>query len=577
VIETAASELADIGANPTSSIARPAWAAMQSGLDPVPLREAVAGEVRPLYLAVFGAVLLLLGIACANVVGLMLAGAAQRAGELGLAAALGASRMRLVQQILTERLLLSALGGAMGLAVAWLGARGLSALAPAGLPGAREADLDGGTLLFAFGLTTLIAAAIALFPALTGAAGRPQAGLRTGSGAAHRFALRRGLVVSEVAVAMVLLVGAGLLLRSVERLFAVPTGFESERVLALQVQTWGQRYQDDATRWGFFDEALEAVRDVPGVVSAAWTSQLPLSGQADVYGVFFEGDLPGEDGGSAFRYAVSPGYLETMRIPILRGQAPEHSDVPRAPVGVLVNESFARQRFGDGDPIGERLHFGRTDLPWYTVMGVVGDVRQSSLAAAPANAIYVLHRQWYFADPALWMVARVREETPELTARVKQAIWSIDASQPVLRAVTMEDLVTSSEARRRFALIVFEAFAGAALVLAQVGLYGVLSAIVVERTREIGVRSALGATGGAIVALVLRQGALLTCAGVTVGLAGAAVATRALGTLLFGVSPLDPWTYGGVVALLVGVGVLAAWLPARRAARVDPVAALKAR
>jgi putative ABC transport system permease protein len=272
---------------------------------------------------------------------------------------------------------------------------------------------------------------------------------------------------------------------------------------------------------------------------------------------------------------VTPGYLETMRIPLRRGRLLDARDAAGAPPAVLLSESLARSRFPDADAIGQRVRIGPDDGPWSTIVGIVGNVRQTSLAANEPDAVYLPNTQWKFADRALWLVVRARGDAPALTQAVKAAIWSVDKDQPIVRVATMDDLVAASAAERRFALIVFEAFALAALLLAAIGLYGILSGSVAERTREIGVRSALGASRGSILSLVMRQGMTLVGMGAVIGLGGAMAASGALVTLLFGTSRLDPVTHVGVVLLLATVSAIACGIPAWRAARVDPTVALR--
>ena len=386
---------------------------------------------------------------------------------------------------------------------------------------------------------------------------------------------RRTLVVAEVALALVLLVSAGLLLHSLRRLFAIPPGFNSSHLLTMQVQTYGRRYDDDRVCHQFFAQALDAVRQVPGVAAAAFTSQLPLSGDSDAYGVQFEGDNP-QAAYPAFRYSVTPDYFETMRIPLRRGRLLDAHDVAGAPPVALISESLAKSKFPNQDPIGKRVHIGgRADATMFTVVGVVGDVKQMSLALSESEAVYTTTTQWHWADGTLSLVVRTRGDA-SLAPAIKSAIWSVDKDQPVVRVAAMDDLLAASAAQRHFVLILFQAFALVALVLAATGIYGVLAGSVTERTREIGVRAALGATRGDIVALVVRQGMVLTGFGIVIGLSGAMAASQALVTLLFGVSRLDPVTYLGVIALLGGVAVIACWAPAWRAAQVDPAITLRA-
>ena len=417
-----------------------------------------------------------------------------------------------------------------------------------------------------------------LFPALNASRSdlnvRLQQGSRRSVGGARQFT-RSALVVIEVALALVLLVVSGLLLRSMRELFAVAPGFNSSQLLTMRVQTTG-RHLDDKATLQFFQQSLEAVRRVPGVTAAAYTSQLPLSGDSDMYGVQFESD-PGPDRGSnSFRYAVSPEYFEAMGIPLLRGRLLNERDTAGAPVAVLINDYFARQQFGDKNPIGQRLHVGPTNVPWFTIVGVVGNVKQVSLATNDENAVYITPSQSWYTDPVMSLVVRARGDVIDFGPAVRQAIWSVDKNQPVVRIATMDSLVATLSAERRFALILFEVFAFAALLLAAAGIYGVLSGSVAERTREIGVRAALGATRANILALVLRQGMLLTALGVAIGLVGATAATQAVTAMLFGISRLDPITYFGVIALLAIVSAIACAVPAWRAARVDPAITLRA-
>ena len=578
-LERAARELALIARTPVAEFARVPWASLSGGLTVDRLQDDLTRAVRPALLAVLGAVLLVLLIACVNVTNLLLARGAQRRGEFAVRAALGAGRTRLVRQLLTESLLLAALGGALGMVVASFGVRALVALSPPELPRLAAIGLDGAVFAFALGVTALVGAGVGLVPALHASRSDLHGGLRQGSRrtTGGHLATRGALVVAEVALALVLLVGAGLLVRSLQSLFAVAPGFASSRLLTMQVQTSGRRFDGDSATHRFFEQALDAVRQLPGVDAAAFTSQLPLSGDDNVYGVRFE-SLPNDDPeqGEAFRYAVTPGYFETIGIPLRRGRLLDARDRAGAEVPVLINESYAKRVFRDVDPIGQRLRLGPDDAPWQTVVGVVGDVRQTSLAVSPANAVYIPTTKWRFTDRALWLVVRARGDAAALTPRAKQAIWSVDKDQPIVRVATMSTRLSESASERRFALVVFEVFALVALMLAATGIYGVLSGSVTERLREIGVRTALGASRGDILTLVVRQGMTLTGVGVAIGLSAAAAGSQLLVTLLFGVSRLDPITYLGVIALLFGVAAIACWLPAWRAAHVDPSITLRA-
>jgi putative ABC transport system permease protein len=563
------------------------------------MQQDLTASVRPALLAVFGAVILLLLIAAVNVTNLLLARGAQRKGEFAMRAALGAGRARLVRQLLTESVLLSSLSGVVALMVAQFGVRALVALSPPELPRVSAIEVDSAAFAFAFGVTTLVGLAIGLLPALHASRGEVRVGLQQSGGrtvGGHQFA-RRTLVVAEVAVALVLLVSAGLLLRSLQRLFSVDMGFDSSHLITLRVQESGQRYLHDDARVRFFQQALERAREVPGVEAAGFTSQLPLSSDNDVYGAVFAQDLqtdpnPSSDKYAFFRYAVTPGYLEAMRIPLLRGRLLNESDnssalrfcfsgerCGAAPSAVLISESFARRVFSERDPLGERVRLGpatvASDAPWATIVGVVGDVRQLSLADTGAEAIYVPNSQWFWGDMEMTLVVRARGDATALVPALRAAIWSVDKDQPIVSVATMEKLVQQSAAQRRFAFIIFEAFALAALVLSAAGIYGVLSGGVTERLRELAVRAALGASRADLAGMILRQGMLLTGLGIVIGLTIAFAASQALVTLLFGISRLDPVTYLGVITLIAIVSAIACYIPARRATKVDPMIALR--
>lgn len=559
---------------------RPETYGREVELAAVPLRDDVTRGVAPALLAILGAVALVLAIACVNVTHLLLARGVHRRAELSLRAALGAPRRRLVRQLLTESLVLAALGGLLGIGLAALGVPALVALSPPGLPRAGAISIDGAVLVFGLGITTLIGLVFGAVPALQASREAPHRALEQGSGrvtGGYRRT-RSALVVAEVALALVLLVSSGLLLRSVERLFAVAPGFDPSHRLTMQVQTSGHRFDDDGTTRRFFERALEAVRQVPGVEAAALTSQLPMSGDRDLYGASFD-PPPLEDPGenhSANRYTVSPGYFEVLGIPLRRGRLLDEHDLADAPPVALISESLARRRLPGIEPVGRRLHIGPQHAPPYTVVGVVGDVKQESLALDEAMAVYTTVEQWHFADRAMSVVVRASGDATALAPAVREAIWSVDEDQPIVRIATLDELLAASAADRRFALTLFAAFALAALVLAAAGIYGVLSGSVAERTREIGVRSALGASRRAILAMVVRQGLTLTGLGIALGAAGAVAASRAVTAMLFGVSRLDPVTYLGVIALLAGVAMVACGVPAWRAAQVDPASTLRA-
>jgi putative ABC transport system permease protein len=552
------------------------------------LQDDLTRDVKPVLFAIVGGVMLLLLIACVNVANLLLARGAQRRAEFAMRTALGAGRARLLQQLLTESLLLALAGGVFGIALAIAGVRVLVALSPADLPRLGVIQLDGAVFLFAFAITTVVGLVVGLVPALHAARSDPQSGLeqssRTTSGK-HQL-MRRALVISEMSIALVLLVSAGLLLRSVQRLFAIPPGFHSSHLLSMQVQDYSRRPvaeeaqpEFDAARARFYERALQAVREIPGVQDAAFTSQLPLSGDFEGNSLQFE-SYPSEKAIGAYRYEVTPEYFATMRIPLLRGRLLTENDKAGAPGAVLISESLAQRLFPNRDPVGERVRmgpdFGRADRPWHSVVGVVGNVKQASLALDDSDAFYTTATQWAWVDGVQSLVVRTDGDPTLLIPAVRSAIWSVDKDQPIVRVATLDKLVAESEAQRHFALVLFETFALVGLLLAAIGIYGVLSGSVTERTREIGVRAALGATRGDILALVLRQGMKLAAIGVVIGLVGALVSSRVLTTLLFGISKSDPVTYAGVTAALLAVAAIACWIPARRAAQVDPAITLRA-
>ena len=578
--KSAVQELDAIAQTALAEYPRPRSAALQDGFIANPLQDELTRSVRPALIAVAGAVILLLTIACVNVTNLLLAQGAARHGELSVRTALGASRSRIIRQLLAETLLLAAIGGILGIVLAHTTLDALLALTPPELPRVAAISIDTPVLAFAAGLTTLLGLLVGLLPARHGfnasvPGGAPQHSMRIARG--HQLT-RRSLVVVQVALALVLLVAAGLLLRSLQHLFAMPPGFNPNQLLTLQVQTAGQRFRDAGTTHHFFNQALEAVLQVPGVTAVGFTSQLPLTGDEDEWGVHLE-TVPraaADETHDTYRYAISPGYFKAMGIPLRAGRTLDAHDAAGAPLAAVINESMAKRRLPGLDPIGQRLHIGPNSGPWFTVVGVVSDVTQTSLAVTRSDAVYITAEQWgRFVDNARWLVVRTHQDAAALAPAIRRAIAAVDKDQPIIRVATMDDRVKTSAADRRFALLLFEAFGITALLLAAVGTYSLLSGSVTERTREIGVRSALGASRVNILALVIRQGMTLTGLGIAIGLIGAAITSRALVTLLFGVTPLDAVTYVGVAALLASVSMLACAMPAWRAARVRPSVALR--
>ena len=550
------------------------------GMRVVPLQDRITRDVRPALLAVLGAVGLVLLIACANVSALLLGRAIQREGEFAIRGALGAGKVRVVRQLLTESVLLALLGGAAGTALAYWGVQGLTALAPSSLPRLSAIGIDGGVLLFALGLSVVTGLAFGMVPAF--ATTRPDlfAALRPGgrtTGLRSRRLARATLVAGEIALALMLLFGAGLLMQSLRRLLSVNPGFDPTGLLTMEAQTTGPRYQEDPAIRGFFDRVSESVRQIPGVELAGWTSMLPLGGNFDRYGVQIEGVVLANpaDAPDADRYAVTPGYLEAMRIPLQRGRSITGADGAEAPKVVLINQTFAATAWPNSDPIGARIKVGGPDRPWWTVVGIVGDVRQTSLDEKLAPQIYLPEAQWFSADGAMVLTARTHGDPAQLAGAIRAAIRAVDPTLPILNVATMEEVVSSTAQQRRFAFILFQVFAVVALLLAAAGIYGVLAGSVTERTRELGIRSALGASRRGILALVVRQGLVLTATGLVAGALGSLLLSRFLQRLLFGVGSTDPVTFAGVVVVLVAVALTACWAPAWRATRVSPLEAIR--
>jgi len=584
-LERARTEMGSIAASPVGEFSRPPWADLSNGLVVLSLQRSVTANARAELLAIVSAVVVLLAIACVNVANLLLARGAQRRGELAMRVALGAGRGRILRQLLTESVILAMMGGAVGLLLAEVGVRALIALAPSDLPRIEAIHIDAWVLGFAFVVTAVVGIVVGIVPAI--AASRPSLsrGLQgaTRRSASGRGPLRNALVVAEVSLAFVLLVSAGLLTRSLNRLFGVKPGFDPSHVLSMQVIEAGHAYQTDTARANFFAQALDAVRRMPGVVDVAFTSQLPLSGEVDSYG-YEVASQPNPKAGNtisngAFRYAVTPDYFHAMSIPLEQGRVFNTTDRMGAPEAIIISESLARLRFGDASPIGQRMRFGPevgSAHDWGTVVGVVGDVKQVGLGDEANAAFYVPMGQWAWVDRIQTLVVRTEGNPAALTPAIKSAVHSVDPSVPIARITTMDRVVAMTGAPRRFASILFQSFAVTALLLAAVGLYGVIAGGVAERTREIGIRAALGATSGEIVRRVVASGLGLTAAGFVFGIAGASIATRMLETLLFGVSRSDPLTYAGVIAVLSAVALLACWKPAQRAASVDPALTLRA-
>jgi putative ABC transport system permease protein len=574
-VEAASRELASIARTPAAPFVRPAWASLRGGFSISPLQDHVTAQVTPTLRAVTVGTLLLLLIAAVNIVNLMLARGAERRSELETCAALGASRARLLTPLVGEGLVLALIGGTMGVALAYAVVGALITFEGLSLPRLDAIRVDSTALAFAAALSASMGLVAGGVPglALSRRIAATGSGSRVTSGH-HR--LRRGFAVAEVAVAMVLLVGAGLMVRSVRQLMAVSPGFRSQHVLTVQVQASDADFREPADIGTFFAQVRDAIRQVPGVASAALTSQLPLTGEADIYGVGTRDDSglpPGADR-SAYRYAISADYLDTMGIALERGRTIVDEDRAGSQPVALISDSVARRRFPGRDPIGQPVRLGPPDN-WFTVVGVVGNVKQSSLMAASPDAVYVPEAQWRFADRIRWIVIRTTVDPGTIGSAVRHAIRDVDRNQAIVRVATMEQHVAASIARQRVVMTAFDVFAIVALFLATIGIYGVLAGGVIERTREIGVRVAVGASRTSIIGQVGRQAIGMAALGMVVGGAVAGALSRGLAALLFELSPLDGLTYVGVAVLLVLAAVVSAVVPAWRAARIAPAVALR--
>jgi putative ABC transport system permease protein len=584
-VDRAARELDRIAHSPIAEFPRVPWATLDNGLVSTSLHADVTRGIRPMLIAVLVAVMLVLAIVCVNVTNLMLARGAQRRGEFAMRAALGAGQARIARQVLTESLVLAIIGGALGMFVAQIGIHAIVALSPPELPRLAAIRLDGTVFAFGLFISTIVGILAGILPAL-GATG-PELRRGTQESSARTAGSDRGargmLVIAEVALALVLLVSAGLLLRSINQVLAVSTGFDPSHLITMQLQEAraaipadsAMARRADSARAREWSTALDAVRQIPGVTEASFTSLLPMSGDVDSYGVHFEGDDDSKDNGAALRYAVTPTYFRAMGIPLRRGRLLDARDVSGAPRAVLINESFSKRRFPTENAIGKRLRFGPEEGDWYSVVGIVGDVKRSPLDVDPPDAIYVTPEQWHWVDNVMSLVVRSRGNASALTPAIRSAIWSVNKDLPISRVATMRELVDRSVSDRHFALILFSAFGLTALLLAAVGIHGVLSGSVTERLREIGVRAALGASPAEVVRMVLRRGMTLTLVGIALGLIASGFMSRVVVSMLFEVSRLDPATYLGVAALLAFVAGAACVLPAMRAARVDPASTLK--
>jgi putative ABC transport system permease protein len=544
------------------------------GVDVLPLHEQIVGSMKPALLVLLGAVALVLLIACANVANLLLARASRRRRELALRAALGAGRTRLVRQLLTESALLAVLGGALGLLVGHWGLALLVSLAPPGVLPASVA-LDGRVMAFALGLTAATGLCFGIVPAVH--ASRPdldvvlkEAG-RGGSGSAgHRF--RDALVVAEVTLSLVLLVGAGLLLRSAVALQHAELGFRTDHLLTAEFRLPAAKYSEPRMIAAFFRQTLERLRAVPGIESAALVRAVPFSGNGGSTTYQVEGQPEPPKGREPVTQLniVSPDYFRTMGIPQRKGRDFDEHDTADRPTVAIINDTMARQLWAGTDPLGRRLRL--REAGWVTVVGVVGDVRHGAPSEPPQPQVYTTHEQ----DARIFacVVARTKGDPMAMAAPMRAALWSVDKDQPVWKVRAMEELATGSRGTARAMSLLVGAFAAVATLLAGVGIYGVMAYAVSQRTREIGIRMALGAASGRVLRLVVGRALALTGVAIVLGALGANAVARLLGTLLFGVGPADPLTFVAAALALATVGTLAAYIPARRAAGIDPVRAL---
>lgn len=583
----------------------------------MPLRGALTANIRPALLVLMGVAGLLLLVACANVMNLSLAQASARAGELAIRAALGASRGRLVCQFLTEALLLCVLGGCLGILVAYLGVRALLAYAPANIPRLDEVSVNLPVLWFALGVSLVVAAGLGVVTALQSTSREVQSTLAEGGrrqGSAVR-SQRTGRIIAaaQIATTLTLLIGAGLLARSMLRVLSVHPGFETEHVLSVDIQFPDPEPGTEQQRAQLLDQVISRLQGQPGMQAVGGTDALPLKDDTadgtfaivnpqqlspaqrnlidrsadtsmssdpalmnDLSSFFKDLFRDKARTGHADYMLASQGYFQTLGIPLLRGRLFTDADGPDAPHIAVISESLVRQKWPNQDPIGQTIEFGNMDgdLRLITIVGVVGDVRTQSLEAPPHPIIYLNYRQRARTISEFNVVMRTSSEPAAVFAAARTVLSGLDRTLP-LRFSTFAQLFLKSLNGRRFNLLLVGTFAVAALLLAMAGIFGVLAYSVAQRTREIGVRIALGATAGNVLKMVLRQGLITALIGTGIGLVGAFVLTRTMRSLLFEVSPVDPITLVGVPLLLITVVLLASYIPARRATLVDPTVALR--
>jgi predicted permease len=558
------------------------------GVRVTPLKENVVGPIEaPLQMAL-GAVAFVLLIACTNVAHMLLARTSERQKEIAIRTALGAARSRIVSQMLAESLLIATLGGVCGLVLALWGTRALVALGPRQLPRLDTVAVDGRTILFLAAATLLTALLFGVAPAFRAAAvglsGAMKEGGRDGSGSVRRNRLRNLLVASEFALAFLLLIGAGLMVRSFAALQSIDPGFDPHHVLSMVVSVAGSAEAEPHRRELFYRQLLERVRQLPGVQTAGAINHLPLAGDIWGWSFLIEGrpkPKPGELPAAVYRIAM-PGYFETMRLPVLRGRPIAEQDDSRAPGVVLVNQRAAELYWPGHDPIGQRINFGNTPPIWLTVIGIVKDARQDEWAAPAQPEAYLAalqNREFLEAPGAhfayLTLTVRTAGNPADLAPEIKRTVWAFDRNLPISEVLTMDQAVADANAQPRFEMLLLGIFGAIALALAAAGIYGVMNYAVSRRTHEIGIRMSLGATRASVLGMVIRQGMTPAAAGAVAGAMGARLLAHALEKILYGVQPGDPLTFGGAAAVLGLTALLAVAAAARRAMRIEPVAALR--